>query len=245
MANDTMDSRPAASPHLTRGPEDAAHSSEAALVVGCGFMGRGIASVLLLNKKISVYLLDARGKAFCEALRDDLASDLVDYHRTVLLEKDESALELGVRADVLSRVVPLDMDEFCGSGGGGSSDGGGGGGLQHEIRFVFEAVFEDVAVKCEVGLGGEVRSGGRESRLARTIGKICWCLTDWGPRLCVVLLRVNFGCPAPASHVGALSSSKTSPPSACGRISVLLWRSHSFFQLAGDTGYALGDEMDI
>ena len=136
MANDSVvESGPA-----TTSDERTDTAPTAALVVGCGFMGRGIAGCLLTGSKF-VYLLDSAGVPFCEKVKQELADDLEDYHRVVLEQTDEDVLAK-VRAETLSRIVCLDMEQFLSTKNHEA--------LPHQIDYAFEAVFEDINVKCEV-----------------------------------------------------------------------------------------------
>ncbi len=117
------------------------------MVVGCGFMGLGIASVLAAGGNI-VYLVDVRGKPYLLKQKEELCKTIAGFWREDIGLTAETSEKLGLKKglsfeEVLDQnLIKVWPDQELQPGFGNSKD-------YPLISFIFEAVFEDLTVKCD------------------------------------------------------------------------------------------------
>lgn len=116
---------------------------QVSLVVGCGFMGKGIASSFVASGRI-VCLFDARGQAYCEEVKSEIVEQVRNFRKEILGQQTSSLLELSSLVYTCPDSFLEDEEEFSDFLASMPAT------TNNVVDFIWEAVFEDLQVKCEV-----------------------------------------------------------------------------------------------
>ncbi|CAD7965531.1 unnamed protein product [Amoebophrya sp. A25] len=120
------------------------------LVAGCGFMGESIASIFAAYGH-EVFLFDNRGAEYLETSKKRIAAAAAEYRRIVGGGGDKKNSTEDQDAEIAAAILPklvaappqlLEVSS--------SSTSTAAAELLDSLDFVFEAVFEDLEVKCQL-----------------------------------------------------------------------------------------------